>query len=610
MSSRWGNPPIPLGEQITPGENLPRPLRVLLAHRYLPLWAAMLAIVLTLPALRVGLLLDDYLHRTMLPGGLRYEGLPPLLMGMFRFLDGDPHRTLQIMDYGVLPWWTVPEIRGAFWRPAAALTHWLDYRLWPQHPALMHAQSLLWLGGLVAALTLLYRRIIGGLRLAGLAALLFAIDGMHAVPAAWLANRNALLAAFFGVCALLAHDRWRRQRWPAGAVVAPLLLTLSLLSGEAGIGTCAYLLAYALFIERGPWPRRMAALLPAVVVVALWRVAWTSLHYGTAHMGLYVDPLADPLRFVWAVVERAPVLLLGQFAMPPPDLSVLLAPAALHTLWLVALAFVAVLVVMLVPTLRRNPLNRFWCAGMALAVIPACTASPTDRLLLFVGIGAMPLVASLLLAASDRAGWSRRSRAWRVSVLAVAGTAGVIHVMFAPVLLVARAAFPMGKPSLLNSLYIHTPLDASIAEQTLVVVNPPSVVHAAGLPIFREMNREPVPRFTRALAPGLPAVVVRRPDEHTLTIRPESGYNAFKFDQLFRDERNPMQVGQRVVLTGMTAEVTALTPDRRPAEVAFHFAVPLEDPSLRWLQWDHGEFVPFTPPPVGTTLELRPPPPG
>jgi hypothetical protein len=594
---------------MTPGKDLPRPLRALLAHRYLPLWAAMFAIVLTLPSLRVGLLLDDHLHRAMLPGGPRYEGLAPVLMNLFCFLDGDPHRTLQIMDHGVLPWWTVPEIKVMFWRPVSALTHWLDYRLWPQYPLLMHAQSLLWLGALVAAVTLLYRRVIGGLWVAGLAALLYAIDDVHAVPVAWLANRNALVAAFFGVCALLAHDRWRREQWRAGAIVGPVLLALSLLSGEAGIGTCAYLIAYAQFLERGPWSRRAAALLPFVAVVVLWRVSWTCLGYGTAHMGLYMDPLAEPARFLAAVVERGPILLVGQLSTPPPDFSVLLAPKGLHILWLVSVAFVAVLAVVLVPVLRRNRLSRFWCAGMALAVIPACATTPADRLLLFIGIGAMPLLASLLAAALAVRACKPGKWAWRVPLLTVGGAAGLIHIVLAPLILMARAAFPMGTPSMLESLYVHTALDGSITDQTLVIVNPPSTVHANGLPVFREMSGQPVPRFTRALAPGLPAVVVRRPDEHTLTIRPELGYMAFRFDQMFRDQRDPMRVGQRVALTGMTAEVTALTPDCRPAEVAFHFAVPLEDPSLRWLQWDHGEFVPFTPLPVGTTLELRPQPP-
>ena len=60
-----------------------------------------------------------------------------------------------------------------------------------------------------------------------------------------------------------------------------------------------------------------------------------------------------------------------------------------------------------------------------------------------------------------------------------------------------------------------------------------------------------------------------------------------------------MALGHRVSLTGMTAEVTELTPDGRPAEVAFHFAVPLEDDSLIWLCDRGGTFEPFQPPAIG-----------
>ena len=67
-----------------------------------------------------------------------------------------------------------------------------------------------------------------------------------------------------------------------------------------------------------------------------------------------------------------------------------------------------------------------------------------------------------------------------------------------------------------------------------------------------------------------------------------------------------MPLGQRVKLTGVTVEVTALTPDNRPAEATFSFDVPLEDPSLRWLFWEDGSFVPFTLPAVGKTVELPP----
>ena len=60
---------------------------------------------------------------------------------------------------------------------------------------------------------LLYRRILGPTWVAGLAALLYAIDEAHAAPAAYIANRNALIATCFGVLCLLCFARARQERW-------------------------------------------------------------------------------------------------------------------------------------------------------------------------------------------------------------------------------------------------------------------------------------------------------------------------------------------------------------------------------------------------------------
>ncbi|MFQ5853547.1 MAG: hypothetical protein ACE5JU_23560 [Candidatus Binatia bacterium] len=154
-------------------------------------------------------------------------------MQIFSILNGDPQRIRRYMEWGTLPWWTVEDFRIAFFRAFSILTMWLDYQLWPDLPALMHLQSLLWFGALVATAGVFYRRMMGVTCAAGLAALLYAIDDAHAFPAAWLANRNHLLAAFFGLLCILTHDRWRREGWDWGVVLSPICLALALLSGEA-----------------------------------------------------------------------------------------------------------------------------------------------------------------------------------------------------------------------------------------------------------------------------------------------------------------------------------------------------------------------------------------
>ncbi len=226
----------------------------LLTTPHLPLAAALLSVVLALPALGVGWAIDDYFHRAILlerPRAKEYLGPPS---DMFRFFRGDPERTGRLVDLGLFPWWTYPALKAEMLQALTVLTHRLDYALWPDSPVLMHAHNLFWLGAAVAVTACFYRQILGPTWVAGLAALLFAVDDARGPTVGFVANRNALVAATFGVSALIAHDRARRGSSRLGGVLATLLLLAALFSKEEGIGTCAYLAAYAFFIDpRGTW---------------------------------------------------------------------------------------------------------------------------------------------------------------------------------------------------------------------------------------------------------------------------------------------------------------------------------------------------------------------
>ncbi len=586
-------------------------LNRLLISRHIIALAVLAGALLTLPSLRVGWMQDDLFHRLLIT---RPEAIANHRSSwdLFRFMDGDTTRTQRMMDEGVVPWWTWPQIRAAFWRPLTVATHQLDNLCWPNSAPMMHLHSVLWYAALLAGVGLFYRRLMGLTWVAGLAAVLYAIDDAHGLPVGWLANRNAVIATCFGVWAIICHHQWRcnGSRWAGPA--AWVLLAMSLLSAEAGMGTCAYLFAYAVFLDQGSRRARWLSLLPYALLVVVWRLAWSAQGCGADGLGLYADPLHEPGRYLGLLTMRAPLLLLGQWALPPADATFLLGPQAF--LAASAAAAVAVLCIGIViwRVVRCQPLARFWACGMLLAVLPVAATFPSDRLLFFVGLGVAPLIAMFLqtvLRPQRESNDGPRSavKPGRASVVRRVSGWGlvIIHLVIAPAGLAMRSAYPLGPPRVAAQLSVRTPLDERAAGQDVIIVNPPSTMHAMYLPTERTLAHQPSPRRTRVLAPGRPWVDVYRRDAHTLVIKAADGYLRFILDSLFRDDRHPFRTGDRVDIAGMRAEIISLTADRRPYEVAFTFDVPLEDSSLRWLQYKDGDFVPFSPPSVGQTIRLE-----
>jgi hypothetical protein len=568
----------------------------------LPLFAALLAVALASPALFVGFQVDDFTHRLIM---LRAPGVDVGPLSVFASVSGEARQNQELMDRGVFPWWTAPDLRFALCRPLSAASMWLDYRLWPSRPDLMHLHSLVWLALAVGAVAVLYRRILGTGWPAGLAGLLWAVDDAHATPATWIANRNALIATFFGVVALICHDRWRREGWRWGAAASTFFLALGLLSGEMALPTAAYLAAYALFLEKGPGRERLASLLPAGVTVAAYLVVYRLAGFGTHGSGLYVDPLDDPLGFARAFLARAPVLLLGQWSPIPADLAFLLPRQAVWMLYLVALGAVGLLAFLLAPLVKAQPVARFFALGMSLSLVPLVATFPSNRLLLFAGVGGMGLVAQFLAASRDGSEWSSASRLWRRLAPPFAVALVFVHLVLAAVMtpVTAYCGKLFGAPALRAAASLGDGVPP--ARQDLVLVNSPDyLLFVSNVPAMRSFEGKPSPFRVRGLVAGPVPVEVSRPDARALRLRLVGGLYEGLVSRLFRGDREPLRVGDVVSLPGMEARVNALTEDGQPEDVTFRFGVALEDPSLRFARWERDRYVRFAPPPVGQSVTL------
>jgi hypothetical protein len=578
--------------------------RRLLSRKSLPFLLALIAIALASPSLQTGWQQDDLVHRYFLLGNPDVTGERASPLDIFRFLDGDTTRARELMDLGVIPWWSLPAVRLSFWRPISALTQWVDYLLWPQNSLLMHVQNLLWFATLVLLAALLYRRHLGATWVAGLAALFFALDDAHGLPAGWLANRNALIAGVFGLLVLLVHDRWRRENWKARTYMGPFFLLLGLLSGESALAACGYLFAYALFIDPGDTRSRVSSLVPYAAVALGWLIIYNMLGYGTYGSGFYVDPISEPFGFIKAVLWKAPLLLTDQWALPPSSIAMFLPAKVLTGLEIWSLVVLTVIAILVVPLVRRDPIARFFFTGMLLSIPLVCATMPHSRLLTFAGIGAFGLLAQWIGGLKEGAEWASKKKAWRFTARVALVLFLIVHIIIAPIVFQVNTTSPAYLQKYIQDPATKVEAGPEFAKQDVILLNHPLVFFAGYFLTSRSLAGLPAPRRVRPLASGSDPIHLYRPDENTLVIRPEGGFLKNPLDALYRGSEFPLRKGDEVHLTGMTVSISDLTPDGRPAAAAFRFATTLNDSSLRWLQWKKGEYAPFVPPAVGDSCVL------
>ena len=580
-------------------------IKRLAASRHASILFPALGMLLALPAVWTGWQQDDINMRYFLLGhpGLGGKAISPFF-DIFTFLTGDPQRAMKLMDIGLIPWWTLENLRLAFWRPLSAATHWIDYTVWPNNAALMHAQSLIWFGAVIVTTAALYKRFLGMTWAAGLAALLFAIDDAHGLPAGWIANRNALVATLFGLLALLCHDKWRREKRSYGAFLGPGFLLLGLLGGEFAVGVVGYLAAYQAVLDSGSWRQRLVRFLPYGIVAGVWLVVYSLQGYGTWGSGFYIDPMSEPLAFAWALFTRGPLLLADQLALPPTTMVLFLPSAAVTALLVWAIILLITLSVALLPLIRRDRVAQFWALGMVLCLPPVCATMPHSRVLLFAGLGGMGLVAQWVVGFKEQAGWLPDAPGWHRFGRVIMIVFIVAHGIVAPILLPFNAISPATAEPFIQEAARNAPVDSHLAQQDLIIVNPPIVFYGHYFSTARVVNHQEPPLHLRILAPGAVPLHVARPDDRTLVVRPEGGFLSFPFDNVFRSDMHPLRLGEKIGLTNMTARITGLTDDGRPAEVRFEFSSPLEDKSFTWLQWKEGKYVIFQPPSPGTEVSL------
>ena len=583
-----------------------------------------------LPALRLGLIMDDLPQRMValppdqVPARIHDMGHPlnsgscPTVVRDFFFgYYRDPQRGALARNYGLLPWWTPDSLRIGLWRPVTAFTHWLDYRLYPDSPALMHAQNIAWFAAVVFLVTVLYRKLMGPGWAAGLAGLLFLLDYNTYFPVAFVANRGFILSLCLGLACLYQHHQWRAEKRRSGLIWSGLFLALAVFANEGGASTLAFLLAYALVLEPGSLRRRALTLLPALLVIVLWRIAYTLCNSGVFHVGGYIDPSEEPLLFAREVLPRAIVLLGGQLAQVAPELMLAVKPSLQPQATLLYGVPVVAALAVFAPWLRRDKTAVFWLAVMLLAAIPAATVVPLGKNLGFVAVGAYGLIASFLAGVFSRPGWLPPSLTCRVLAWAAGALLLLAHGPGAVAgRLVVTAGLRSSWQNVGRALDIGNP--PGLENKDVIVINSPIMLALAYVPFAKAYSHQPLPRTLRTLVPGCTSFEVERSDEKTLVIQskapnifacddfgPVHELYAVRFSNVFLGELQFKQ-GERLERGGLVVEILELDAAELPCRVAFRFNASLDSPTFHWLRFNFQtrSCQPFLVPAVGQRVTV------
>jgi hypothetical protein len=340
-----------------------------------------------------------------------------------------------------------------------------------------------------------------------------------------------------------------------------------------------------------------------VLLVVGWLGAYHALGYGTHGGDFYVDPVDRPIAFAGALAAHAPFLLLGQFALPPADIAILLAAPMVLRFTAIAVAICAAGAVLFARVLRGNARSRFFAVGLVFALVPVCATAPNDRLLLGASFGAFGLVALFFA----KSGQTRGALRW------VAGGCAAFlvlrHVVLAPLLLPIRAvASARAYQGTADRAAATLPPDSSAKDATLVVLNAPYVlVPSYAFAMLIASGRGAPARRLRTLGIDVHGTMtVERPSEGEVVLTYEDPFPHELFSRVYRSAARPFSVGEETRLEPMTARVEEIDGAGRAGRISFRFDVPLEDASLRWVAWDGNGFAPYHPPPTGTR-EVRAP---
>src|SRR5688572_15815390 len=281
------------------------------------LWVLAAATLLSLPVLGLGFFNDDFIHRVALSADSDTYRRGPLTL--YDFLRGG-RENAPLLDSGLLPWFTDPELTARFFRPLSSATLALDVSLFGDRALPAHLHSLAWFAFAVVLVWKIHRALVPA-KVAGWATFVFSVAGAHVETTSWIAARHILVSSVFGLLAWYAEIRRQELAKPSFAFLGAAALVVGLLASEAALCAVPFVVLQAWFGTNGRAKQRALRALPTFAIALSYLAAYTLGGYGTRNIGAYVSPFDSPGRFVAVAAEKLPILANELFTAIPCVLS-------------------------------------------------------------------------------------------------------------------------------------------------------------------------------------------------------------------------------------------------------------------------------------------------
>ncbi len=538
-------------------------------------WPVLLGVTLSLPCLWFGFAQDDFLHRLWLEG--RPVGFHRSPWELYEFVSGD-ESLRAFKEQGFLPWWASDDLKIRFFRPLASLSLAIDYWLFGQRPFPAHVHSLLWLAALLRLAVSFLERLLPKAQ-SQLAAYVYCVSVVHALPGAWLASRHVLVAGVFAVWALLALDRDLNRR--RHSVIPSLASFLALMTSEIGVSVLP-LLAALVWYRRGPWTTLLG---PLALGVGYLFGYWV-LGFGAGGAAGYLGISNGASHLAVELSKRLIALLAALLGPIPANLY----PVVGVTPFFVALCLWIVLYGARVSGLPGDEKRRavaLWrlFVGAGLAMLPGALGFLGGRSLVLPALIVSAAIAILLSPTSKSP----------VPFRVAGAMLFVMHLGVAPLLRIALTIdiVRSGAPLAAAARSFENPCRNG---QTPWVLgnHDPSLAMYGGAAVLLLADNPPARWVHPFMIP--PPVTLRTRHDGKYEVQFSSAAFESPFERLFLRPGEAPQVGDTARVTGI--ELAVLSDD------PWTFELTPGEKGMCFLRWGDSGFVPVEVPPIGQEREI------